>query len=236
MRFLNRLVHPLGFHVQRYRYYRHIHEPPAFVDRDFVEAWQRFKDKTLVSWSVGYATYAAAKYAEILEGDIVECGVWKGGCSLLMAAAGSKTVWMYDTFSGMPEPSERDRRVGKGKESIGEISDLAVSKETVETVIRESGLPAERFRLVQGKVEDTVPGLAPSAIAVLRLDTDWYSSTRHELVHLYPRLVRGGVLLVDDYGWFQGAREAVDEYFEEHGIVAYKHIDRLNGALAMVKP
>jgi O-methyltransferase len=67
-------------------------------------------------------------------------------------------------------------------------------------------------RLVKGKVEDTVPKNAPEKIALLRLDTDWYESTRRELVHLFPRLVPGGVLIIDDYGHWQGARKAVDEY------------------------
>ena len=67
-------------------------------------------------------------------------------------------------------------------------------------------------RLVKGKVEDTVPKNAPEKIALLRLDTDWYESTRRGLVHLFPRLVPGGVLIIDDYGHWQGARKAVDEY------------------------
>ena len=74
-----------------------------------------------------------------------------------------------------------------------------------------------RVEFVQGRVENTLPAAAPPEIALLRLDTDWYESTRHELEHLYPRLVDGGVLIVDDYGYWQGARQAVDEYFGETG-------------------
>jgi hypothetical protein len=73
-------------------------------------------------------------------------------------------------------------------------------------------------RFVKGLVEDTLPSSAPESIALLRLDTDWYESTRHELIHLFPRLVSGGVLILDDYGHWQGARKALDEYFEEHGV------------------
>ena len=76
-----------------------------------------------------------------------------------------------------------------------------------------SGYPEERLHFVAGRVEDTLPAQAPAEIALLRLDTDWYESTRHELVHLYPRLSEGGVLLVDDYGHWAGAKRAVDEYF-----------------------
>jgi hypothetical protein len=86
----------------------------------------------------------------------------------------------------------------------------------VRAVLAGSGYPVERLHFVPGLVEDTIPAEAPSAIALCRLDTDWYRSTRHEMEHLYPRLSPGGVLLVDDYGHFMGAKKAVDEYFAEH--------------------
>jgi hypothetical protein len=79
------------------------------------------------------------------------------------------------------------------------------------------GYPKEKLHYVQGKVEDTIPGAAPGQIALLRLDTDWYESTHHELIHLYPRLSAGGVLIVDDYGHWQGSRRAVDEWIAQTG-------------------
>ncbi len=72
--------------------------------------------------------------------------------------------------------------------------------------------------MIKGKVEETIPHDIPEKISILRLDTDWYESTYHELVHLYPRLVKGGVLIIDDYGHWQGARKAVDQYFQENNI------------------
>jgi predicted O-methyltransferase YrrM len=84
-----------------------------------------------------------------------------------------------------------------------------------ETVAR-AGYPAERIHFVKGAVEETIPRTLPGPLALLRLDTDWYQSTRHELVHLYPLLAPGGVLIVDDYGHWQGAARAVDEYFAAH--------------------
>src|SRR5258708_26632447 len=82
----------------------------------------------------------------------------------------------------------------------------------VEDNLRRTGYPMDRLRLVEGNVLTTIPEEAPERIALLRLDTDWYRSTSHELHHLYPRLARGGVLLVDDYGYWRGARKATDEY------------------------
>ena len=81
----------------------------------------------------------------------------------------------------------------------------------------ETGYPEERVHFHPGKVEDTIPGRAPERIALLRLDTDWYESTRHELEHLYARVPSGGVLIIDDYATWQGARKAVDEFLERAG-------------------
>ena len=87
------------------------------------------------------------------------------------------------------------------------------SVESVRKNIVSTGYPESKIHLVKGKVEESVPLHAPERIALLRLDTDWYESTKHEMTHLYPRLVPNGVLIIDDYGHWQGAREAVDEYF-----------------------
>jgi len=89
--------------------------------------------------------------------------------------------------------------------------------ERVQQNMASTGYPAELVRYHKGKVEDTLPEAAPDGVALLRLDTDWYESTRHELVHLYPRLASGGVLIIDDYGFWRGSREATDEYLESVG-------------------
>jgi hypothetical protein len=96
-----------------------------------------------------------------------------------------------------------------------------------------TGYPADKLVFVKGRVEDTLPGSAPAAVALLRLDTDWYQSTRHELEHLYPRLAAGGVLVLDDYGSFEGARKAVDEYFAEYDIGPYLHRVDSTGRIAV---
>lgn len=95
---------------------------------------------------------------------------------------------------------------------------LRVPLEAVKRVVLGTGYDEQNVVFVKGKIEETVPAQVPERIALLRLDTDWYESTRHELVHLFPRLVRGGVLIIDDYGHWQGARKATDEYFRENGI------------------
>jgi hypothetical protein len=82
----------------------------------------------------------------------------------------------------------------------------------------ETGYDREKISFVKGKVEETIPDNAPQSISLLRLDTDWYESTRHELIHLYPRLSHGGVIIIDDYGHWLGARKAVDEYIEQNNL------------------
>ena len=96
-----------------------------------------------------------------------------------------------------------------------------------------SGYPPERVHYVQGKVEETLLGKRPRSIACLRLDTDWYESTRDELEHLFPLLVPGGVLILDDYGFWAGQKKAVDEYFAAHGITLLLQRIDANARLAI---
>jgi O-methyltransferase len=165
-----------------------------------------------------------------IPGDIVECGVWRGGSmqatarTLLEAGDTSRHLYLFDTFEGMPPPTDEDRR--HDGQSAAEL--LAANERTsgvwavaslddVQDGMAQVAYPDDQIHFVPGMVEDTVPGEAPEQISVLRLDTDWYASTKHELEALYPRLVPGGVLLIDDYGWWQGSRKAVDEYLEQIG-------------------
>jgi O-methyltransferase len=166
-------------------------------------------------------------------GAFAECGVWRGGSVLAMIltlqqlGASDREIYLYDTFEGMTRPGEED--VSKHAESALEAWDEAeranrraweelfggesFNEEQVRALLLATGYPPRRLRFVHGPVEATVPASAPDELALLRLDTDWYESTRHELVHLFPRLQPGGVLIVDDYGHWRGARQAVDEYF-----------------------
>jgi hypothetical protein len=168
-----------------------------------------------------------------IPGDIVECGVWRGGSMIAAARAlqrlgdTRRTLWLYDTFEGMSAPTEHDVS-NKGikasdkfaKRKRGEdSSDWCYSSlDEVTANVKATNYPADRLRFIKGKVEETLPAQAPERIALLRLDTDWYESTKHEMDTLFPRLVPGGVLIIDDYGDWAGARKAVDEYLAAHRI------------------
>ncbi|MBV8980187.1 MAG: class I SAM-dependent methyltransferase [Acidimicrobiia bacterium] len=219
---------------------RRLEEPPpgAGVD-DLSEPEARIvaavQPYTMTSPARVTALVRAVDYVERrgLQGAFVECGVWRGGSVLAMLlkllelGVTSRHVYAFDSFEGMPEPTPADVSRYSGaaldewnaardarRRPWGDVFDPAsFSADAVRDVLRGSGYPAEAVHVEAGLVEDTIPASAPDELAILRLDTDWYESTRHELVHLYPRLVTGGVLIIDDYGHWEGCQRAVDEYF-----------------------
>jgi O-methyltransferase len=208
------------------------------MDRGFRPIFEACAPFSMTSLERMYALYKAVLYViqAKIPGDFVECGVWKGGSAMIIAetlkALGvtDRNIYLYDTFEGMPEPDERDIKIrtgatGKsmwlGNQSSGGWCNISI-EEVTENVLK-TGYPKERFVFVKGKVEDTIPKTIPNAIAILRLDTDWYASTIHEFEHLYPLLSEGGVLMIDDYGSWSGSRDATNKYFKEHTISMYLH-------------
>lgn len=178
-----------------------------------------------------YGLIQAVRYivAADIPGAIVECGVWRGGSMMAVALTlqslnARRELFLFDTFEGMPPPTEVDRdfRGVAAAEIFRSFAKrrerwCAASLEEVRANIESTGYCYVQF--IKGRVEDTIPVRAPQSIALLRLDTDWYESTKHELTHLYPRVMRGGVLIVDDYGHWQGSRKATDEYFAQSPIL-----------------
>ena len=208
--------------------------PPeiGLVEREVIESCRLFT-MTDTPRLVGLVQAIQYVVSAQVPGAIVECGVWRGG-SMMVAArtlvglgCGDRDLYLYDTFAGMPAPTDRDRSfrgedarhlfAQQVQQSGG--SDWCFSGlEEVQRNLASTGYSPERLHFVEGRVEDTIPARVPERIALLRLDTDWYESTRHEFEHLYPRLVPGGVLILDDYGHWQGARQATDEYFQALGV------------------
>jgi O-methyltransferase len=160
-----------------------------------------------------------------IPGDFVECGVFRGGSAMAMALAlmelGEKrNLWLYDTFTGMTVPTPVDIDVaGLHASDILSAVKCECGLLEVQANMASTGFGGDVVYVV-GPVERRllVPEFVPERIAILRLDTDWYESTKCELEILYPKLVHGGVLIVDDYGHWQGAKKAVDEYFGPEAI------------------
>lgn len=195
---------------------------------------ERVRAFTMTSFERMYALYKAVDYIEQagIPGSIVECGVWRGGSMMMVAhrllAMGrcDRDLYLFDTYAGLPRPDEvKDVDVWGNRAIDGwlphQTSDESshwaeASLDDVRTNLLSTGYPEERLHFVKGMVERTLPDNAPAEIALLRLDTDWYASTKHEMEHLFPRLVRNGILIIDDYGHFEGARQAIDEYISEY--------------------
>ena len=201
------------------------------LEPEFLELYELCREQTMTSIERMYALYTAVRHVvqNEIEGDFAECGVWRGGSVMLMAhtllrlGRADRVLWLYDTFAGMTPPSADDVQETTGRSASDILAGSPKSPSDpfwgvaprllVEANLAATGYPADRIRFVPGDVLTTIPESAPERLALLRLDTDWYASTRHELEHLYPRLTPGGVLIVDDYGYWRGARKATDEYF-----------------------
>jgi O-methyltransferase len=198
-----------------------------------------------------YALFQAVRYISQnnIAGDMVECGVWRGGSMMLIAYAlqhfgdTTRQLYLYDTFAGMTEPDEIDvdfdNIAYKPRwAQIAAQSGMMGFGDTLEGVkanLRLTGYPEQQMHFIAGDVLQTIPATLPSRIALLRLDTDWYKSTLHELQHLYDLIVPNGVLIIDDYGWCRGARKAADEFF--HGCSFRPMMHRVDqGPRAIIKP
>lgn len=221
---------------------------PSEASQEEIKSIELCKKFSMTSYERMYATLSATKYVinNRIQGDFVECGVWRGGNSILMSMTLSqmniedRNIYLFDTFEGMTEPSKNDKdNSGRSASSLLEKADkkngeniwCVASIEDVKNNFAHSNYPEALVQLVKGDVGTTLKDEEnlPKEIAVLRLDTDWYESTKIELEVLFPRLVKGGVCLIDDYGHWQGARKAVDEYLQKNEIYPLMHVTDYTG-------
>jgi hypothetical protein len=205
---------------------------PKFYDPTAKEIIRAVRPRTMTAHEKVFALIVATRYIvdHGIPGDFVECGVWRGGSMMAVAKAlvahdvDDRELHLFDTFTGMTEPTDADRGYdGTPAATLLEQRPrtarvwAVASLDDVQEGMAETGYRSDRIHYHEGPVEETIPAAAPEQIALLRLDTDWYESTRHELEHLYDRVPSGGVLIIDDYGTWQGARQAVDEFLERTG-------------------
>ncbi len=235
-----RTLQRLGFDVVRYTVpCGHL---VADSLRDYSEA-----ERNIIATSLPYTMTSHARMAALLSattyvttnnipGDIAECGVWRGGSMMIVAltllAHGDRTrsLYLYDTYEGMSAPTNDDVDFD-GVSAEAQLRSFPrgtglwcyASLEDVRANMLSTGYPVDKMHFVKGRVEDTIPNTLPAKLALLRLDTDWYASTKHELQHLFPLLDPRGVLILDDYGHWQGAKRAADEYLRQRGETGYLH-------------
>lgn len=227
-RTLNRVFKPLGYAVVKQSELLDYDLEPEFLD-----IYNFCKPYTMTGVQKMYCLWQAVRYVidNNIPGDFVECGVWRGGSSMLIARTllslniTDRVVHLFDTFEGMNAPTAKDIRTRDNADAVqlwnerlkdGREKWIKVDIDHVKANMRLTGYPESMTRFTKGPVEQTLPANAPNQIAILRLDTDWYESTLHEFQHLYPRLSPRGVLIVDDYGHWKGAKDATDEYITEH--------------------
>jgi O-methyltransferase len=221
------IVNKLGYEITNL-------DPIIAADGTFMEIYKKCRGYTMTSKERMYCLYMATNYViDVgISGDFVECGVWKGGSIMVIAYTliarneKNRRIFAYDTFEGMSSPTNVDFRLSNRSPATAEWRQknqgqqrwLYASLAEVKKNVLSTGFPESRVVFVKGKVEDTIPATVPEEISLLRLDTDWYESTRHELANLFPLLRRGGVLIIDDYGYWSGAKKATDEYISKNHI------------------
>ena len=210
--------------------------------KEFIDIYNEVKNYTMITIDAAFENYKIINYLENnnIQGDIIECGVWKGGSCMLMAKTlqkrnnTSRHIWLFDTFDGMSEPTEKDvgvrdnqsakKMLDNMKETSNYISGdtgwCEAQLEEVEHNLYSTKYPQENLHFIKGFVEETIPKYADQIqqIGFLRVDTDWYDSTKVELEFLYPKIVNKGVFVSDDYYAWRGAQIAVDEYYSKLNI------------------
>jgi O-methyltransferase len=201
---------------------------PADCSQFEIETMARVRPFTMTSLARIVSLMRATEHVarQQIPGAIVECGVWRGGS--MMAAAltllrlGEQRIplYLFDTFAGMTRPGDADGAHAQAKwqinQSLSHNHWCYASLADVKRNLDSTGYDRELINFVEGEVEMTIPAQAPHQISLLRLDTDWYASTWHELNHLFPRLASGGILIVDDYGRWPGCQKAVDEFIKQN--------------------
>jgi O-methyltransferase len=222
-KFVKKLLDQFGIDISR--------RTDPNLDSEDLAIVKQVRDFTMTSQERILAVIDSTRYLSRnnVPGAIVECGVWRGGSSmaaaltLLQEQDVNRDFYLFDTFTGMTKPTDKDISFDGGMAIDQFPSDrsnwCAADLEDVKSNMLSTSFPRHRLHFIVGRVEETItPAVAPDQIALLRLDTDWYESTHHELVHFFPRLSKGGILIIDDYGHWQGARKAVDEYFANEGL------------------
>ena len=201
-----------------------------------------FENKLTMGSKVNLAaTILAARYVcqNEIKGDFVECGVWRGGHGIAAALTfklynRKNRVICFDTFLGMTKPTDVDISNHNNLKAITKFTASSkgdhnewcfASYEDVQANFLQAGVSKDDFELIKGDVAETLPKFKLDAISFLRLDTDWYESTKIELKYLWPLLTVNGVLVVDDYGHWQGSKKAVDEFFQSTPTILFHALD-----------
>lgn len=238
--FVRKLIYEAGFTLVK-------HKEVNYLQKDFFDAetWEleimnKVSEFTMLSHEKIFNLISGVQYIvkNNIEGAIVECGVARGGAMMSVANTLNKfnikdrELYLYDIFyPGMPPGCSNDK-TADGKDATQPLKEAGIIYDKTDTadlqkkctlkgvkkLLSYTNYPKEKIIFVKGMVEDTIPETIPDKVSILRLDTDFYKSTKHELEYLFPKLQRGGILIIDDYGILKGSKKATDEYLQKNGI------------------
>ena len=241
-RLTNKIISPLNIKISKLENQNSFFYPVEATKKDIeimnyvLSPEDNRRRLSMVSSDRLWAVIQATKYIikNEIEGDFIECGVWRGGCSLAMAMVlddlkADRKIFLYDTFAGMTKPTKHDinyqensaiNKFEKTKRDNDSSDWCFASIEDVKEQFKKVGLE-EKAIFIKGDVLKTLKeeNNLPKKISLLRLDTDWYESTKYEMEILFPKLQKNGVLLIDDYGHWKGSRKAVDEYLTKYDLI-----------------
>ena len=188
---------------------------------------------------------ALATILNSVEGAFVECGVARGGCAALLAhvatqAEPKRHCWFFDSFEGLPDPTDQDIEDGRTGDHIRPLPKgacLGTIEQVSSLLFEEFGYDRDKVTLVKGWFQDTLPMSADRVgpIAMLRVDGDWFDSTYCVLREFYDLVSIGGVVVIDDYWSCHGARKATDQFLSERGVNVGLSPDG-RGGMSFVKP
>ena len=199
--------------------------------RSLLRTWEQFREKQLAKTVQPYTLlgperlhnlYVLAQRVEeeVIPGDVIECGVCNGGSAAILARFASRsrlnrTVWLLDSFQGMPEATEHDGVAVGGRTAESHVGKEVGDINRVKQVLGSVRANMDRVKIVPGWFHDTFPSVTTKKIAILNIDADWYESVKLCLETFYDRVATGGFVSFDDYGHWPGCRKAVDEFFEK---------------------
>lgn len=205
---------------------------------DFVWVVRQVRENTMVVPSSLAALYRLVREIDRrgIEGDLVECGTWNGGSGAVIAHAArlnggkARHLWLFDSFRGLPPTTEEDGRIAQAH-----VGTLVADPGRVREVLGRVGTPDQQVHIVPGWFRETLPSASIERIALIHIDADWYDSVKLCLEHFYDRISPNGVVVLNDYGAWQGAKRAVDEFIVQHQLkVRLKWVDP--GTRYFVKP
>jgi len=202
----------------------------------------KVKPYTLVSFERLYNVHMLSRLIEenSMKGAFVECGVWKGGCVAIMAhvakkAGSNRKIWLFDSFEGLPEPTKKDgieAKIFASKKDSGKLKSIkkvVASISDVNEILSKLKIDRKNIVIRKGWFQDTLPKAKKDigAISILRLDADWYESTKICLEKLYGLIIPKGYIIIDDYYSWGGCRKAVDEFIAKNNLqIKIRRIDR----------